>query len=77
MDFQALKHDIDKKFDHLGGLTVGEYFTQTIVVEIANTLCNKVDVKKLNNYIKQLALEGRQGVKRQFNLVSSLKTKIF
>ena len=63
MDFQALKHDLDKKFDHLDGRTVGEFFTQEIVVEIANTLCNKVDIKKLNNYIKKLALDGKDGVK--------------
>ena len=47
MDFQALKHDLDKKFDHLDGSTVGEFFTQEIVVEIANILCNKVDIKKV------------------------------
>ena len=63
MDFQALKHDIDKRFDHLDGRTVGEFFTQKIIVEIANTLCNKVDIKKLNDYIKKLALVGKDGVK--------------
>ena len=26
MDFQAVKHDVDKRFDHLNGLTVGEFF---------------------------------------------------
>ena len=63
MDFQALKHDIDKKFEHLGGLTVAQYFTQTVVVEIANILCNKIDIKKLNNYIRKLASDGKTAVK--------------
>ena len=63
MDFQALKHDIDKKFEHLEGLTVAEYFTQKIVVQIANTLCNKIDIQKLNNCIRKLALDGQHAVK--------------
>ena len=63
MDFQALKHNTDKKFDHLDGLTVGEYFTQTIVVDIAKTISKKVDIEKLNNHIKKLAIEGRDAAK--------------
>ena len=62
MDFQAVKHDIDKRFDHLNGLTVGEFFAQK-VVEIANILCKKIDIEKLNSYIKQLALEGKNAFK--------------
>ena len=62
MDFQAVKHDVDKRFDHLNGLTVGEFFAQS-VVEIANILCKKIDIEKLNSYIKQLALEGKNASK--------------
>ena len=63
MDFQALKHNTDKKFHHLDGRTVGEYFTQTIIVDIVNTICKKIDIEKLNKYIKKLAIEGREAVK--------------
>ena len=62
MDFQAVKHDVDKRFNHLNGLTVGEFFAQR-VVEIANILCKKIDIEKLNNYIKKLALEGKNAAK--------------
>ena len=63
MDFQALKHNTDKKFEHLDGRTVGEYSTQTIVVDIVNTICEKIDIEKLNNYIKKLAIDGKKPAK--------------
>ena len=63
MDFQALKHNTDKRFDHLDGRTVGEYFAQTIVVDIVNTISKKIDIQKLNNYIKKLAIEGENAAK--------------
>ena len=63
MDFQAMKHDIDKKFDHLNGNTVGEFFAKDFVVEIANIVCKKMDVEKLNNFIRRIALDGKNAVK--------------
>ena len=38
MDFQALKHDIGKTFNHLNSLTVGQFVAKNIVININSNI---------------------------------------
>ena len=65
MDFQAVNHDISIEFQHLDNLTVGEYFVKTIVIDIGTILCDNLDIKKLNNQLRKLALKGKNMLKNK------------
>ena len=59
MDFQALKHDIGKIFNHLD-----EYFVRNVLLDIISTLKKKIDLVKLNDFLRKLATEGKNNSKK-------------
>ena len=54
---------MNKKFEHLQNLTVGEYFAKHIITDIVEKINNAVDINKLNDHLRVLAMEGKKNAK--------------
>ena len=63
LDIQGFHETVEQKHVHLNNQTVGEYFAKNFLSPIFTKLERKVDISKLNNYLRNLAKEGKKANK--------------
>ena len=63
LDVQGFHGDYTKRYDHLNNLTVGEYFAKHVIFSVVEKINKTVDIKKLNNHLRVLAIEGKKAAK--------------
>ena len=63
LDVQGFHGDYAKRFEHLHNLTVGEYFAKHVICRVVDKINKTVDINKLNNHLRVLAIEGKKAVK--------------
>ena len=50
----------DKRFDHLNNRTVGLYFAEDVINKVVMKINEKVDISKLNDFLRNMATEGKK-----------------
>ena len=64
LDAQALGIPLKPTFPHLSGLTCAEYFCTNILAKDVYYLEKNIDIKKLNDYHRKLAIDGKNASKK-------------
>ena len=64
LDVQALGIPLKTTFSHLSGLTCAEYFCINILAKCVEFLESNIDIKKLNDYHRKIAIDGKNAAKR-------------
>jgi hypothetical protein len=65
MDVQALGIPLKTTFAHLFNLTCAEYFVTHILPKIVEILSRSIDIKKLNEFHRKLAIDGKNASKKE------------
>ena len=77
INVQGCGDSYSQKFDHLGNLTVGEYFASYVIAKVVKIIDDSVDISKLNDYLRKLATEGKRLVKKSSNSYCKVCAKDF
>ena len=64
MDVQALGIPLKTTFPHLSNLKCAEYFCKNILRKVVEILEKNLDIRKLNDYHRKLAIDGKNAAKK-------------
>ena len=73
---QGFVEKYNKKFDHLDNRTVGLYFAEEIVTKVVKKITDNVDISKLNNHLRNLAMEGKKSASVKHKTKSSTSCNV-
>jgi hypothetical protein len=74
LDAQGLGKEVHTVFDHLGNKTVGEYFANVIIPEVAEYMNNNLNIKDLKERYLKLAREDLKMAKTNKSICVACKT---
>ena len=67
LDVQALGIPTETTFAHLSNITCGLFFAENVIVRVVNILDKHIDIKKLNEYHRKLAIDGKNATKNKLS----------